>query len=185
VRSAARTLTYVYWADLDRTGHAHGVGSSRWTAELRQVDRLIEQISESLPADAVAIVTADHGMVNCDERISIEQDPMLAAGILRIAGEPRMRHLYVRDGAIDDVASAWRQRLSGRAEIRTRDELIDSGILGEVEPDIAERIGDVVAISHGTLCLTSDVDTRVSSLIGQHGAMTAEEMLSPAVIMRG
>jgi predicted AlkP superfamily pyrophosphatase or phosphodiesterase len=185
VRSSTRTLTYVYWPDLDRTGHAKGVGSREWQSDLRQVDRLVEQISQSLPSNAVAIVTADHGMVNCDERVSIDDDPVLSAGIVRIAGEPRMRHVYVREGLVSEVAEAWRQRLEGRVDIRTREELIGSGLLGEVEFDIAERIGDFVAISRGTTALSSSFDTRVSALIGQHGALTDDEMRIPAIVMRG
>lgn len=185
VRSSTRTLTYVYWADLDRTGHASGVGSTSWVDGLRIVDRLVEQIADALPSGAVALVTADHGMVNCEERISIDDDPVLAAGIVRIAGEPRMRHAYVREGAVDEVAAAWRHRLAGSVDVLTREELIDSGLLGEVELDVADRIGDIVAISRGTVALTSSFDRRVSALIGQHGATTDDEMRIPAIIMRG
>ncbi len=184
-RSSARSLTYVYWPDLDRTGHAKGVGSDEWKSDLRQVDRLVAQIAESLPSNAVALVTADHGMVNCDERVSIDDDPALSAGIVRIAGEPRMRHVYVREGSVSDVVESWRHRLAGKVDIRTREELIDSGLLGEVELDIAERIGDFVAISRGTTSLTSSFDPRVSGLIGQHGALTDDEMRIPAIVMRG
>jgi hypothetical protein len=149
------------------------------------VDRLVGQIAEALPSGAVAIVTSDHGMVNCDERITIDDDPMLSAGIARVAGEPRMRHVYVRDGATSEVVAAWRDRLAGRVDIRTREELIDSGLLGDVDVDIADRIGDFVAISRGTTLLASSFDTRVSALLGQHGALTDDEMRIPAIIMRG
>ncbi|MFM8155016.1 MAG: alkaline phosphatase family protein [Actinomycetes bacterium] len=185
VRSSTRSLTYVYWPDLDRIGHGSGVGSGRWNDGLAQVDRLIEQIAESLPSGALAVVTADHGMVNCDDRISIDDDPILREGVERIAGEPRMRHVYVREGAAAEATAAWRDRLAGKVDVRTREELIDSGLLGDVEFDFADRIGDLVAISRGTTSLTSSFDRRVSALIGQHGAMTDEEMRIPAIVMRG
>jgi hypothetical protein len=184
-RSTSRTLTYVYWPDLDRTGHAKGVGSDEWSSDLREVDRLVSQIAESLTSSAVAIVTADHGMVNCAERVSIDDDPSLVAGIVRIAGEPRMRHVYVREGSVHDVVASWRHQLAGKVDIRTREELIDSGLLGEVDLDIGERIGDFVAISRGTTSLTSSFDPRVSALIGQHGALTDDEMRIPAIVIRG
>jgi len=185
IRATTRTLTYVYWADLDRTGHAKGVGAPEWRAGLQLVDRLVEQIAEDLPAGAAVIVTSDHGMVNCEHRVSIDDDPILATGVVRIAGEPRMRHVYVRDGSIDDVVTAWRHRLADKVDIRTREELVDSGLMGPVEPDIADRIGDFVAISRGTTSLTSSFDPRVSTLIGQHGALSDDEMRIPAIIMRG
>ncbi|WP_368039383.1 alkaline phosphatase family protein, partial [Streptomyces sp. 8P21H-1] len=33
-----RTLTYVYVPELDKTGHADGVESPRWTAVLEAID---------------------------------------------------------------------------------------------------------------------------------------------------
>ena len=184
-RKASRTLTYVYWPDLDRTGHARGVGSRAWKSDLQEVDRLVTQIADALPSGAVAIVTADHGMVNCDERISIDDDPLLSSGVLRIAGEPRMRHVYVREGSAPEVEAAWRLRLAGKVDIRSREELIDSGLLGEVEFDFTDRIGDFVAISRGTTLLGSSFDPRVSELVGQHGALTDDEMRIPAIVIRG
>ena len=37
-------------------------------------------------------------------------DPVLAAGIVAVSGEPRVRYLYVEDGARDDVIAAWFER---------------------------------------------------------------------------
>jgi hypothetical protein len=147
-------------------------------------DRLVAQIMEGLTANTVVIVTADHGMVNCDDRISIDDDPILSVGILRVAGEPRMRHVYAREGATTDAVDAWSERLAGKVDIRTREDLVDSGLLGVVDVEIAERIGDFVAISRGTTSLTSSFDPRVSTLIGQHGALTDDEMRIPAIVMR-
>lgn len=185
VRTASRTLTYVYWPDLDRTGHASGVSSNDWRAGLEEADRLVEQICEALPSGATAIVTADHGMVNCDERISIDDEVALSTGVMRVAGEPRMRHVYVRDGALADVCASWRHRLGSSVDVRTREEIVESGLLGDVELGIEERIGDLVAISRGTTALASSFDPRVSALRGQHGALTDDEMRIPAIIMRG
>jgi hypothetical protein len=136
-----------------------------------------------MPRDAALVVTADHGMVNCpsEDRVAIEDDPALRADVDVIAGEPRARHLYVRTGAMDDVARRWRDRLGSRASVYTRDQLIDSGLLGDVADFVAERIGDVVVVAEGTLSLTSSVDARVSALTGQHGALTGEERAVPAI----
>lgn len=180
---ATPSLTYIYWPDLDRTGHEHGVGSPQWLAVLREADRLVRGIVERLPADAALIVTADHGMVNCpvDERIVIDDEPDLLADVELVAGEPRARHLYVRAGGVDDVARRWRDRLGELVTVYTREELADSGLIGAVEDFAAERLGDVVAVCEGAASLASSVDPRVSALLGQHGALTREEQSVPAV----
>ena len=177
------SFTYVYWPDLDRTGHEHGCGSPQWRARLRDADRLVRGIVERMPPRAALIVTADHGMVNCPEqdRILLDTEPSLLADVELIAGEPRARHVYVRAGAAADVARRWAERLGGVASVYTREQLVDSGLLGVVEEFAAERVGDVVAVCDGTASLASSVDPRVSSLLGQHGALTLEELRVPAI----
>ncbi len=96
-----RSFTYVYWPELDRTGHEFGVDSAQWRAALVRADGLAERLVAGLVPGSTLVVTADHGMVDCpaDQRIAVESQPILMNGIERIAGEPRARHLYVTPGA--------------------------------------------------------------------------------------
>ena len=181
-----QSLTYVYWADVDRTGHEFGIGSDRWRAALATADQMVERLHAELPTDAAMIVTADHGMVDCpaDFRLSIDLTPGLRDDIVHVAGEPRLRHIYTRPGAQADVITTWQAVLGDRIQILSRQELIDTGRLGPVDGMIAERIGDLVAAAEGQWMLTSHTDARVSSLIGQHGSWSPDEMDIPAVIVR-
>ncbi len=186
LKAPGPSFTYVYWSELDRTGHEFGVDSVQWRTALARADHLVGGLIDSLPAGAALVVTADHGMVDCQpsDRIHIEANPLLTAGVIRVAGEPRARHVYVRDGAAADVAAAWGSELDGRATVLLRQDLVESGLLGPVEPALADRIGDVMAISTGSTMLASRVDTVVSGLIGQHGALTDDELLIPALVHR-
>lgn len=185
--TGARSLTYVYWADVDRTGHEFGLGSPQWRTAASIADELVARLASELVSGSVMVVTSDHGMVNCPDshHISIETTPGLRDGVLHIAGEPRLRHVYARTGAVDEVLATWKSVLSDRMTVLSRDELIESGALGPVDVGIAERVGDVVAIAEGHWMLTSHSDARVSSLLGQHGSWTPQEMDIPAMVMQG
>lgn len=180
------SFTYVYWPELDRVGHEFGVGSAQWCAALDRVDALVGRLADGLPPGASMVVTADHGMVDCplDRRIEIEAEPRLMAGIRRIAGEPRARHLYTRAGAAADVAAAWRAILGDRALVLARDELVAAGYFGDVDPALVDRIGDVMAVPCDDWMLASRVDATVSRLLGQHGGLTQAEVRIPALIQR-
>lgn len=181
-----RSVTYVYWPHLDRTGHETGVDSGAWRLALTRADDLVGRLGEALAPGSTLIVTADHGMVDCpdDQRIEIEADARLCRGVRRVAGEPRARHIYTEPGATADVLAAWREVLGDRARVMSRVDLVDSGLLGEVDPALAERIGDVMAIPTGGWMLASRVDPTVSSLIGQHGSTSDDEVLIPALVRR-
>lgn len=178
------SLTYVYWAELDRTGHEFGVDSAEWRSALVRVDQLVARVLESLGGGAVLIVTADHGMVDGTDRIAVDADPSLTDGVAHVAGEPRARHVYTHEGAQGEVLAAWRERLAGRADVLSRADIVASGLVGDVDPALEERIGDVVAIARGGTCLTTRADALVSSLIGQHGALTDDERAIPALVFR-
>ena len=184
---AGRTLTYVYWAEVDRVGHESGVGSGPWLAALRRADALVAGLGEALPRGSAMLVTADHGMVNCpaSSRIAIESHPELMADVMMVAGEPRVRHLYARPMHVEAIAGRWRQRLGDQARVLTRDEVIATGLYGPTDDFIAERIGHVVAVAQGTASLASVRDRLVSSLIGQHGALSLAELEIPALMFRG
>lgn len=184
-RTTQPGLTYVYWPELDRHGHSSGVGSSQWSAELQRVDRFIEELLDSVGRRAAVVVTADHGMINCslEDRIDIDADVSLTAGVRHLCGEPRARFVYAEPGAAADVHATWTEQLAGRAMVFAAADRSD--LFGPIDPDIEDRLPDVIAVSSGTTNLYSEkTDARLSSFIGQHGALTDAERYIPCVVFR-
>ena len=180
-KSRNPALTYIYWPDLDRIGHVHGAGSNPWLECLQAVDRSVGQLVESLGDQDTMVVTADHGMLTCspEHHLAIESNHTLAAGLRRVGGEPRVRHIYVEQGALSQTRSNWHQELADRAIVYTREEVLDLGLYVLRDDEIAERIGDLVVVAQGDYMLTSATDPRTSTLLGQHGGLSPEEMLIP------
>jgi hypothetical protein len=179
-------LAYAYVPDLDRLGHVHGVASPEWAEGLAAVDRLVARLIDGLDPRDRLIVTADHGMVDCpaSARVRVEDLPDYSA-VTAVAGEPRLRHVYCRSGASEDIVRTWREVLGERAWVAGRDDVLASGLLGPIEDDYAERVGDVVVLARGDTTLVSDADPLVSSLLGQHGSVTQAEMAIPLLQVGG
>lgn len=180
-RSTKHALTYIYWPDVDRIGHIYGSGSTQWCEALSDADRLVSRLVELLRAEDTLVATADHGMVNCEpeHRIAIESNPILAYGLERVGGEPRVRHIYVSPAAMDQVLVNWRQELGLQAEIFTRQEVLDRRLYSVFDDVLTERVGDLVVLPTHNYMLTSVTDPRTSDLRGQHGGLTPAEMLIP------
>ncbi|ORA24371.1 alkaline phosphatase family protein [Mycobacterium aquaticum] len=180
---------YGYHGDLDLVGHLHGPGSPAWRMQLRQVDKLVESIIETLPRDALLAVVADHGMVAVDPAAVVDLDERadLHDGVTDIGGEARARHVYTAAGARDDVLARWRAALADTAWVLPRDEAIAAGWFGpRVRDEVRYRIGDVVAATRGSAALlrrrTEPIE---SSLIGQHGSLTSAEQRIPLLVSYG
>lgn len=183
-------LVYAYVADLDGTGHRAGCDSPAWHYELAQVDRLVEQIVDGLPAGADLYVTADHGMVDVppDARVDLAVDTDLAAGVRVLGGEPRARYVYTRPGAAPDVLATWRERLGDRFWVLSRAEAVAYGLFGpDVPESLAARLGDVVAAAYEPWAV---VDSRreppgLLALVGLHGSLTEAETAVPLLHAAG
>ena len=182
-RLGDRSLVYCYTPDLDTTGHVRGVDSEAWRIALTLVDRYAEALAARLPRGTVLHVTADHGMVDVgeDDKLDLDARPELMAGVRAVAGEPRARHVHAVPGAERDVLDAWQASLGDVVRVLSRTQAVEAGLLGPVvTPQALRRTGDVVAVSTGAVSLVQrERDPLFSALVGQHGAMTPDEVLIP------
>jgi Type I phosphodiesterase / nucleotide pyrophosphatase len=189
VQSARSGLVYVYWGDLDKTGHEHGCSSWRWIEELERVDAFSRRLAEGLPSDALLLITADHGMVDVPfaARLDLAHEPDLAAGVRHVGGEPRSLQLYCLPGAVGDVAAAWRERLGSSMTVLTRDQAVAGGWFGPVSEHVLPRIGDIVTSATEPVAVVDSRTARpeIIKLIAYHGARTPEETLIPLLVAGG
>lgn len=182
---SAQSIVYAYESRLDHAGHARGCGSPEWEAMLTTIDTDLRLLREDLPADAVLVVTADHGMVDVPKegRFDLDQHPELRKDVTLVAGEARFRHIHTRDGAAEDVALRWQQMLGDRAVVRTQDGVEEW--FGPIDPLVRPRIGDVLVASLGNFAVFSSVDFAIEQrMTGFHGSVTPTEMRVPLLVSR-
>ena len=179
------SFVYLYVNDLDSAGHSDGVGSEKWIAALSNIDAMVAQLLEKLPKGVRFWITADHGMINVDEKIVMGVDNKLLNGITTIAGEPRMRHLYLpQDADLSpraDVIALWRETLGEKVKLYTREDAIAEGFFGsQVSLDASERIGDIIAIAQGNLVLLDpERADKEGAMVGHHGGDSPLESTVP------
>lgn len=185
LKTPAPGLMYAYYPQLDKIGHVHGVCSEQWRQEYVQVMKFFIETQQSLGSKQDMIVTADHGMVDVENRLWIEDLPHLTRDMAFLAGEPRMRHVYAQPGDESSLFRGW-QRLEEFADVYTRDEFIQKFFQGDIVDEYRSRVGDVVAVARGLNSLGSrNVDSKVSQLIGMHGADSVVETSIPAAVVSG
>lgn len=181
--AAPRALVYLYWGEVDKVGHEYGCESVQWVAELERIDAGIAELSRRVPPGTAIHVTADHGMIDTDNetRIDMGAIPALQTGVEAVVGDARAPHVHTRAGAEADVLSAWREVLGERAWVASREEAIEAGVFGPVDPRVAPRVGDVVVAMRDRWVVLDSRRHSASmlSLIGHHGAMTPDELAIP------
>ena len=179
-------LVYLYHAELDQTGHRHGCESDQWLAQLEALDSAFARLLQLLPADIGLLVVADHGMLDIGRHEQRDLDGELLERVAAIAGEPRLRHVYLEEPSADllgEVLERYLAREGDRAVIVTREEAIAAGWYGPVvRPEAAARIGDIVVAARKRVTYyTPQMTERMRAVIGQHGSITDAETLVPII----
>lgn len=170
-------LTYLYWSELDHVGHVKGWQSLDWTDELEHVDARLRRLVENCPADAAIILTADHGMVDVatQQRIDLAQNPELALGVEKIAGEGRCVQLHTQPGEVENVLARWKQMLGDSILTCTDPQVVYNG------PVSSRFQADAMVFSLQNQVI---VDSRTQpaaavNLVGVHGSVTSAETAIP------
>jgi hypothetical protein len=180
--AAGEDFVYVYYDGLDKVAHEHGLGEF-YQQELRAVDALVADLATVLVPGAVLAVTSDHGQVEVGAAVRLP-DPALFDMVELFSGEGRFRWMHVRAGSLDDAVVAAREAHGHEAWVRTRRQMEDDGWFGgELEPDVARRLGDVALVAHAPVAFLDPADTGETRLMARHGSLTGAEVNVPFVAL--
>ncbi len=181
---AQPSFVYTYLNTLDSAGHSDGVGSDKWLTALAQVSEFITKVKESVPAGTRVWITSDHGMVNSTEQVILGQDNKLLENVTLIGGEPRARHIYIKEGAILETINQWQEFFGSKARVLGKESAIKDGLFGPVvSEDASERMGDLIAIANEDLILVDPARVREeTSMVGHHGGVTDIEVEIPLLL---
>jgi hypothetical protein len=178
------SFVYTYLNTLDSAGHSDGVGSDKWLTALAQVAEFITKVKQEVPKGTRIWITSDHGMVNSTEQVILGQDNKLLENVTLIGGEPRARHIYIKEGAITETITQWQEFFGSKAKILSKEVAIKEGLFGPVvTEDSTERMGDLIAIANNDLILVDPARVREeSSMVGHHGGVTDTEVEIPLLL---
>lgn len=185
--SPVRQFEFLYLSNLDTLAHAYGSASPAYALELAVLlETLRKFFLPRLDRETALLVIADHGHIDGDDREVIHLNtlpevlPWLRAPA---AGEGRLMHLFLKPEGKAPVRAAL--EATGALTILSRDEYLALQLLGPLplRPGLAESIGDLVLLPHGSRRLTFDYEPRPhTSMIGRHGGLTQEEMVVPLLV---
>lgn len=185
--TAPRSYVYAYWPQLDSLAHEYGIGSAQVAAAFAALDAAFAQLLEAARGtDSVIVVTADHGFVDTDQTIDLDDHPALRDTLLLpLCGEPRAAFAYVREGRAQQFEDYVRTQLGDRVDLVPSETLLNQGWLGPgaAHPRLKDRIGDYVLLPRGKAILRDWLVGEPRHVhVGVHGGTSAAEMTVPLVV---
>ena len=178
------SFAYVYMNDVDDASHREGFGSEKFYVAMRKAAELITKLIENLPEGTRLWITADHGMINRSDYCVLGKGNNLLQNVDLLGGEPRVRYLYIREGAVLETKAQWQEYFGNQVTLLTRDEALNNGLFGPKVTDTnQQRVGDLIAIANGELILVEQEREELQlSMVGHHGGVTPAELEIPLLI---
>jgi hypothetical protein len=187
-----KRLLWIYHGGVDGLSHRHGPDSEQAEAEFldfteTMVVEFIEKISDTVAADTLLILMADHGQLTTqkDQNYEISNHDGLTRRLhMSPTGENRLAFLYVKPGQGAAVEEYLERTWPGAFSVFPSSQLLDAGLFGPGQPApvTRDRLGDLTVITHRDAYLWWA--SKENPLVGRHGGLSAEEMLVPLLAIR-
>ena len=185
-RMPGRKYIYAYHLEPDAHIHKNGVGCEGTKAYIGLFDRQLQWLHENAP-DTLLIVTADHGMTDISEFLSIDDFSGLNECLLaKPSREPRNLSFFVKDGLHNKFAGLWDEHFAGDFDLLTADQVLARGHFGGGAPHplAGGFLGDFIAHATGRKALWYKNEKGESpGLKAGHAGLLKEEMVVPLIIV--
>ncbi|MDE1859559.1 MAG: alkaline phosphatase family protein, partial [Candidatus Micrarchaeota archaeon] len=196
-----RAYVQLYIDNIDASTHAYGPFSEESRAEINSISnifekQLLEKIGKRAAEETLVVVTSDHGhsRINPSSMVYLNNDRKLTE-LLAIdggkkilpTGSPRDVFLHIKKGQIETAVSYLQDRFSKVDDVMTTTQAIEMGLYGMGKPNkkFMDRVGDVLILpKEGESIWYEHIKGKKYKLIGVHGGLTKNEMLTPLAMAR-
>jgi hypothetical protein len=187
-----RSLTWIYWGEVDRFSHLHGPDDERTVEEFVAFSAacarlFLERIGPAARRETLFILTADHGQIATqpDPHYDLSHHPGLVRRLhLLPTGENRLAYLYIRPGQTEAVREYVERTWPNQFTFLDPAYALQAGLFGpgRPHPRLLDRLGDLVLAARGSAYLWWSI--KPDHLYGRHGGLSHDEMLVPFLAAR-
>ena len=189
IKNAQRpTCVYMYLPQVDSLAHKLGATHEQTLHAARQVDRLLEKLTDRLPPSSRLVMTADHGHLDvpADKTYTVGKDDEIALQCTALTGDQRAVYAHVADENFGAFKDAIRAHCGDDFIVLRSDEVEELQLLGPepVSKETRRRMGDALVLSTGEAVLDyrALVGDEVHPMASHHGGLTPAEMRIPLVV---
>lgn len=184
MKRKGKKFIYAYWPKFDSLSHEKGNSSEEAAEHFAELDKKISGLKGK---DTTIIVTSDHGFIDAEKKIFLENHPKLNEMLsMPLCGEARAAYCYVYPSKVKEFESYVNKKLSKYCWLYTREDMIKENWYGLYKPhqNLLNRIGDYVLLMKNKYVIKDRLlNEEKSEDIGFHGGVSKEEMLVPLVII--
>ena len=182
--SQERTLTFIYWPDIDFFAHKTGAFSEETKNNELKLEDIFLIFKKYLPKNVSLLLTSDHGHLDVsNKRIKLQEYNEIQQMLLApISGEQRFAFLHLGENR-DKFYQIFKDQFGDKFFIFDSKNISSDGLFGpNVKKEVLLRMGDTTIISQSDYSLDfSKNHNDLSGLLSDHGGLSHEEMDIPII----
>ncbi len=187
-KEEGRHFTICYWTEPDHFMHANGATAPTVANILTDIDTMVQSLSETLE-DTILIVSADHGMMDVEHEIYIDDYPeMLDCLKYPLSLEDRAVSVFLKPNTAEIFLKGFDAHFKDDFMILSRAEVFEKNLFGQGQFNerAADFIGDYLIISTAGKSLRQRLPNGAlqEPLLGTHAGLTPDEMNVPLIIIK-
>src|SRR5690554_270114 len=179
-KKANNTFTYAYWNQPDSLIHVNGCYNEIVKANIRNLNKELENLAKKTDNNTSLIITADHGLIDT-KRINFKKFEKINKYLIQKPSiESRASSFVVNDK--ENFKTAFNKYFSPYFDLYTHDEFLKAGFIGTDYEKAEPFIGDFIAIAKSNYMF--DFRDKGKYFKGNHAGLTKEEMIVPLIFYR-
>ncbi len=186
--NSAQKLFYCYTGEPDKSMHKAGVYNDHIRGIIEKIQEQVETLHKQLVGTkSLIIVTADHGMIEVEDSIYVNEDKNLKDSlILPTFPEPRFISCFVHKDRQSQFF-AFVKQYEDDFILMSKNEFLENELLGKgiPHPRVLDMLGDYLLIAKGVKAIQTKYPQSNSSFKfkAMHAGITAKEMLVPLILL--
>lgn len=186
-----KKYVFAYWPKLDSFSHKFGTKHKRTKRHFLLINNRIQTLSEKIKStNSIILVTADHGLNDATKSriIQAENHPKFQDCLaLPLCGEKKAAYCYVKLNKTLEFEHYVGTKLKKYCDLYKSKDILSQKFFGpgKNNPKIKSRIGDYILVMKNGFAIRDRVGSEEKKLdIGNHGAMSKEELFVPLIVIK-
>lgn len=179
-----KNYIYTYWPQPDSDMHKLGVEGEGIKECIRNIESEIETMCANLK-DTLVIVTADHGMIDVENKYLTDYPEILECLLRAPSVEPRAMSLFIKEGYQAVFEKAFMDAFGNNYILLKKEEVFEQNLFGygDLHPRTKGFNGNYLAVATGSVNLELKVSDFRSPHKATHAGLTEDEMIVPLIMI--
>lgn len=187
IKETSKNFNYIYIDGLDFASHTYGTNSTEVKKIILEIEEGIKYIKNNND-DVTVIVTADHGQVDMDSMLYLNQKNDYTKYFYALPSiDTRMISFFVKDEFKEEFENKFCEEFNKDVILLKKEEIEEYRIFGNenLSKKASDALGEYIAIvvnNKFMVCDSVNLEDKLNTK-GNHSGLTKEEITIPLIVI--